>query len=328
MNIHLTFDYELFFGENAGSVEKCMIEPTNELLTIFKQFSIRATFFVDAGYLLKLNEFSEQFPKLKKELQLVVEQLNAIQIQGSEIQLHIHPHWEKAIYENDTWHFNMDNCYKLADFEQVEMEKIVRKYKKCLDHYTVKPTTAFRAGGWCIQPFDRLSKVFKELNIQLDSSVIVNVKFHSENYAFDFRSAPYKASYSFENDVCIEDENGSFKEYPISTFRYSPLFYWRLYILGRLFPEKHKMIGDGRFLAQPKRKKTQLSRFTWNHVSCDGYYSSKLYRALNLLSSNKFNSMVIIGHPKSLTRYSISKLALFCSKMHNKHRFIPFDFSK
>ncbi len=44
MNIFLTFDYELFFGEKTGTVEKCMINPTNELLKISKKYSIPMTF--------------------------------------------------------------------------------------------------------------------------------------------------------------------------------------------------------------------------------------------------------------------------------------------
>jgi hypothetical protein len=328
VNIQLTFDYELFFGKRAGSVEKCLIEPTNALLTIFKCYGIQATFFVDAGYLLKLKELAPQFQSLQNDLDAVAKQLQAIQVQGSSIQLHIHPHWEKATYHNNEWVFDMNNCYKLADFEQVEMEEIVRKYKACLDLYSTVPTTVFRAGGWCIQPFQRLMKVFKELNIQVDSSVIPNVQFASEQYDFDFSSAPQKTQYTFDNDVCVKDENGFFTEIPITPFRYSPLFYWRLYSLGRLFPSQHKMMGDGLFLAQPKRKNNQLSRYTWNHVSCDGYYASKLQKVCRHLVKNETESLVVIGHPKGMTSYSLKKITEFCKKNHNKHLFKALSVSK
>ncbi len=65
MNIFLTYDYELFFGEESGSVDKCMIEPTNELLKIAKEFNIKMTFFVDIGYLIKLKEFLPNNPELQ-----------------------------------------------------------------------------------------------------------------------------------------------------------------------------------------------------------------------------------------------------------------------
>ncbi len=328
VNIHLTFDYELFFGNNSGTVEKCLITPTNALLSIFKTFNIQATFFVDAGYLLKLKELAPKFQSLQNDLDAVEKQLLAIQEQGSSIELHIHPHWEKARYQNGNWVFDMENCYKLSDFEQVELEEIVRKYKACLDTYVKAPTTVFRAGGWCIQPFHRLKAVFKELTIQVDSSVIPAVKFASDQYDFDFTTAPQKAHYSFDNDVCVEDENGFFTEFPIAAFRYSPLFYWRLYGLGRLFPSQHKMMGDGLFLAQPKRKNNQLSRYTWNHVSCDGYYASKLQKVCRLLVKKETESLVVIGHPKGMTSYSLKKITEFCKKNHNKHLFKALSASK
>ncbi|MFN5786043.1 MAG: hypothetical protein ACK457_08720, partial [Flavobacteriia bacterium] len=105
---------------------------------------------------------------------------------------------------------------------------------------------------------------------------------------------------------------------------YSPLFYWRLYILGRLFPSRHKMLGDGKFLSQPGRKTSVLTNFTWNHVSSDGFYASKLNNCVRSFSDRAFSDMVIIGHPKSMTVYSFEKLEKFVEIWHNKHSFITF----
>ena len=68
MNIFLTFDYELFFGETTGSVEGCMIQPTNNLLAISKKYSIPMTFFVDVGYLIRLEAESVKHLKLKSDI--------------------------------------------------------------------------------------------------------------------------------------------------------------------------------------------------------------------------------------------------------------------
>ena len=38
--------YELFFGESVGTVEKCMIEPTNDLLNLAQGKDVFYTFFV------------------------------------------------------------------------------------------------------------------------------------------------------------------------------------------------------------------------------------------------------------------------------------------
>lgn len=325
MNIFLTFDYELFFGSDSGSVEKCMIEPTNDLLKISKMYQIPMTFFVDAGYLIRMETESAKHPKLKSDLSKVKNQITEIIECGCDVQLHIHPHWERSYFNGQRWVIETDGHYKLSDFEEEEMIHIVSFYKDYLEEISRKKIHTFRAGGWCIQPFDRLSEIFKEIGIRYDTSVFPGGHFESKDYFFDFRNAPKKSMYRFEKDVCIEQEDGFFTEYPISSLNYSPLFYWRLYILGRLFPDQHKMIGDGIFLSQPGRKKSVLTNFTWNHVSSDGYYASVLSKSLKKKVKQKSENMVVIGHPKGNTKYSIKTLSTFVQKNYLKHTFRSFQ---
>ena len=324
MNIFLTFDYELFFGDKTGTVEKCMINPTYELLKISKKYSVPMTFFIDVGYLIRLETESAKHSVLKADLTKVKNQITEMLESGCDVQLHIHPHWERSYFNGEKWVIEVDGCYKLADFDDEELFHIVTFYKSYLEEISRKKVHTFRAGGWCIQPFNRLKDIFKEIGIKYDSSVFPGGNFVSKHYAFDFRSAPKKSNYRFEEDVCVEVETGSFVEYPISSMRYSPLFYWHLYILGRLFPIKHKMIGDGIFLSQPGRKKSVLTNYTWNHVSSDGYYASKLKAVLCKMIKESYSDMVVIGHPKSLTLYSIDVLETFVKKSYLTHYFRSF----
>ena len=43
----LSFDYELFFGDKSGTVQKTLIEPTNIMLNVLDEVGAQATFFVD-----------------------------------------------------------------------------------------------------------------------------------------------------------------------------------------------------------------------------------------------------------------------------------------
>ncbi len=324
MNIFLTFDYELFFGEKTGTVEKCMIEPTNKLLQISRKYSVPMTFFVDVGYLVRLETESAKYSNLKSDLAKVRNQITEMLECGCDVQLHIHPHWERSYYNGEKWVIEVDGCYKLADFDNEELYHIVTFYKDYLEEITRKKVHTFRAGGWCIQPFDRLKDIFKEIGIKYDTSVFSGGHFESPHYNFDFRLAPKKSNYRFEDDVCEELESGSFTEYPITSLKYSPLFYWRLYILGRLFPSRHKMVGDGIFLSQPGRKKSVLMNYTWNHVSSDGYYVTKLKKSLNELISKSQTEMVIIGHPKSCTLFSFISLEKFIRNNYINYSFLSF----
>lgn len=324
MNIFLTFDYELFFGEATGSVEKCMIEPTNDLLAIAKKYSIPMTFFVDVGYLIRLETESAKHLSLKSDITKVKNQITEIIEAGCDVQLHIHPHWERSYFNGERWIIDTDKSYKLSDFEEDEMIHIVSFYKEYLENLIKRNVETFRAGGWCIQPFDRLNGIFKEIGLKYDSSVFAGGYFESKDYYFDFRTAPKKSKYNFEDDVCIENTEGFFTEYPISSLKYSPLFYWKLYILGRISPENHKMIGDGLFLSQPGRKKSVLTQFTWNHVSSDGYYASKLNKSLRFEMDKKSQNMVVIGHPKGNTLFSVKALDSFVKKNYLTHNFTSF----
>lgn len=324
MKIYITLDYEIYFGANHGTVEKCIIYPASELIRIAESTNVRFVFFVDIGFILKLDEFREKFPQLEKDYDAIVKQVKYLSDTGHDVQLHIHPHWEDSYYNGTRWIIDVKR-YKLADFSDGQITDIVKRYKKGLEDITGKTTFAFRAGGWCLQPFSRLEKTFKEHGIRLDSSVFRNGYFASEQYSYDFRNAPDKDLYRFEDDVTLEKKNGYFTEVPISPIRNSPLFFWKLFLLGRKDPYMHKPLGDGQAMPAPGYRKKLLTRFTNNPVSVDGYNSQLLQKALNRLQKEKREHMVVIGHPKALSRHSLKKLEEFIKENKDRHEFSTFD---
>jgi peptidoglycan/xylan/chitin deacetylase (PgdA/CDA1 family) len=323
MKIYITLDYEIYFGENHGTVEKCIVYPTSELIRIAEKHGVRFVFFVDSGFILKLAEYKKKFPQLEKDHLAITQQVKYLSDSGHDVQLHIHPHWEDSYYNGEKWVLDLKR-YKLADFNENEIGDIVKRYKNVLTGITGKEPFAFRAGGWCLQPFSKLEEAFKENKIRLDSSVFRNGYFSSEQYSYDFRNAPDKDIYRFENDVMIEKKNGFFTELPISAIRNSPLFFWKLFLLGRRDPYLHKPLGDGRAMPAPGYRKKLLTRFTNNPVSIDGYNANLLRKALNGLKAEEKEHMVVIGHPKALSRYSISALDAFIENTKQQNTFTTF----
>jgi len=323
VNIYITLDYEIYFGENHGTVEKCILFPTSELIRIAEKHNVRFCFFVDCGFVLKLDEFRKKFPQLEKDYKAITDQIKYLSDTGHDIQLHIHPHWEDSYYNGERWIIDVKR-YKLVDFNETQIADIVYRYKKVLTDLTGKQIFAFRAGGWCLQPFIKLKKVFKQNNITLDSSVFRNGFYSSENYNYDFREAPDKDIYRFEDEPEKENANGFFTELPISAIRNSPLFFWRLFLLGRKNPYLHKPLGDGKAMAAPGQRKKMLTQHTDCTVSIDGYNANLLQKALKKLQKKKFEQMVVIGHPKALSRYSIQKLEEFVVKNKEINTFTTF----
>ncbi|MBK9592981.1 MAG: hypothetical protein IPO32_16285 [Crocinitomicaceae bacterium] len=280
-------------------------------------------FFVDTGYLKKLIHYKDQFPKVKYEYDLVTDQIKSLVAEGHDCQLHIHPHWEDSAHNGTDWVMNTDR-YKLVDFSNEEIEKIVLEYQQILKEITQKPVNIYRAGGWCLQPFSRIQKAFEKANLKLDSSVFVGGKFTSGNYFYDFTKTPQKSTWKFSNDLCVEDPNGAFLEYPISGYKYSSIFFWKLFLNGRLDPKNHKPIGDGFPMAAPGQRKKMLTSGMLLSASCDGYFVTKLDAVLKQNQARGYNELVVLGHPKALTHFALEKLEQFVIRQKNKHTFSTF----
>jgi hypothetical protein len=326
VNVWLTFDYELFFGTRTGSIEKCMLEPTKRLLELSKKYQAPMVFFVDAGFLFKLNELSSENPELGKQHQAIIQQLQEIREFNCEVQLHVHPHWELSTYVDGQWKIPQDKGYRLGEFSKQEAQSIFAKYKKHLDDAIGYKTIAFRAGGWCIQPFEQIKEVFDNQGLVYDSSVVPGMRFQAGVYDVDFTNAPQNQDvWPFDSDPCSVDEKGKFIELPISSVRYNPMFYWELYLRGKLNRAAHQFIGDGSFIPQPGRKWETLTKSQWNHASCDGFYASRMAKITREFQKNSRDHLVFIGHPKGMTAFSFGALEKYLSEFHNKVEFQTFE---
>lgn len=321
--ILITLDYELFFGANPGTLNKSIIEPTNRLLEIFDKYNVKASFFVDSGYLIKLKKYKKQYSFLEEEYHQISNQLHQLSAEGHDIQLHIHPHWEDSYFDGNSWNM-ITNRYRLHDFSEKEINKIVYEYKKVLEEFTNNQVFSFRAGGWCIQPFNKLENSLMENNIWLDSTVFQNGKNKSDTHYFNFISTPQKNYWRFKDDPLEEDKKGYFLEIPISSMKVSPLFFWKLAFTKKLGKKMHDNFGDGSSTSNSKRDLIRMLLFPSNiPVSIDGYKSKLINKALRK-NKKKFGvngTFVMIGHPKVQTQYSINQLEIFLKKNNNEEFF-------
>lgn len=318
MKIYLTFDYELYFGAQTGTAERCMVSPTAMLSEMAEKYGIRLCQFVDVGYLIALERQRRQFKQLEKDYSIVCRQLEHLYARGHDLQLHIHPHWEDSHYDGEKWICDIRR-YRLADFDDAGITDIVHRYHARLEQFTgTGEVFAYRAGGWCIEPFQRLKPALRQVGIRVDSSVFANGHYQSSIYQYDFRGAPDFSRWTFEDDPMQPTKDGGFTELPIGSIRNSPLFYWRLFLLGRMRPYQHKPLGDGQPVPAPGQRRALLSRYTYNTVSVDGYNARLLNRARkqHLLLDKK--ELVVIGHPKALSRYGLRELEAFISQ-HRLH---------
>jgi hypothetical protein len=312
----ITLDYELYF-DRSGTAQKCIIEPTDLLLGILDKHDVKATFFVDSGYVLKLKEYMHTFEKLQTDYQLIQTQVQKLSKEGHDVELHIHPHWEDSTFDGSKWVFDTSR-YKLADFSEQQIDDIVFRYSQVIEEITSNKPTVFRSGGWCVQPFDKLAGALYRNGIRIDSTVYPMGENATPSKSFNFVKAPDKPNWKFSNDPLVEDYDGRFEEIPISSIKTTPVFYYK-FILKKLFGTKiHKSFGDGSAIGNSKKQLYNLlTRSSYSVASIDGYKASLLHKCAR---QNK-KQLVLIGHPKALTPYSIKKLDEFIDKTKSESVF-------
>lgn len=313
MKVYLTLDYELFFGSASGSASKCMLEPTEKLLEIASAHGIYLNFFVDGGYLMALEKYARRYASVAYEKLQIYSQIKKLADAGHDCQLHIHPHWEDSYYDGNGWKMNT-NRYRLNQFTPQQIEHIVNAYVNITRQVSGKDPVAYRAGGWCLPEWHLVQDVFKRLNIWIDSTVFENGYAQTGVFDYDFRKAPHKDQWFFENNPLQEDSSGSFMELPITSVRLSPFFFWSLYLKGRLKRSLHKSSGDGIPALQKGSRNKVLTGYSHQALSCDGYYAGILTKQVQKLKGTN-QTLVIIGHPKAQSLFSLQKLNEFINSV-------------
>ena len=99
--ILLSLDYELFFGAQTGTVDQCLLRPTEALAETVKKHGAHLSLFVDALYLQRLSAEARRYPRLQRDFDAICRQLESLKQDGHDIQLHIHPHWIDSHFDGD-----------------------------------------------------------------------------------------------------------------------------------------------------------------------------------------------------------------------------------
>lgn len=333
--IILTIDYELFLGEKTGTVKNCMIEPTEKLASIIEKNESRMTIFWDILHYYRLLELEKNFSELGKDRNLIEEQILNLASRGHDVQLHLHPHWLDAEYENGKWNFDYKRfkLHNLSDknnpsdintiigcvtFSKRLMEKLIKEVNP---EYKVN---TFRAGGYLIEPFVTIKEALLINEIKIDSSVCLNSFNSHGDFSFNFRSYPNKTQYKFELTPKDLVTTGSFLEVPITTVRIPALINIFFKLFRRIkYPhlenerigvgtnEFHKSNGISYFKKIYKYFKPRI-----NQLTTDSNFKERLDYIINKVPN--YSTMII--HPKLLNQHTLKTLEKYVST--DKFRFI------
>lgn len=317
MKILFTLDYELFLGGRAGDVEECLINPLNLYLEGVEPLGVRFTLFVDAAYIYRLRQESDRHPQLQADYARVTDHLLQLQSRGHDIQLHIHPQWYYSTFDGSQWQIDSQH-YKLSDIQVNDVKRWFQASKDLLDQIIGHKTRAFRAGGFSAQPTPLLAELFEENGLTLDSSVCPGAVYDSPCQKYDYRECPRVPLYSFDEDICVENPDGRFRELPITMHRVSPLFHWKLVavkVWTRLMKSpRHKPLGNGLSVKATRDSIfRRLTRYYDTMATIDGFKVSFLLDSIQRNARQGHKVMCILGHPKLATPYSVAQLPKICN---------------
>lgn len=307
-NILMTFDYELFLGSDSGTIEKSLIDPVDKILELFKLHSGKAVFFVDSTFLVRLKSDSEElFNKVKKNIQKIIKL-------GHNVELHLHPQWIDADWNKleQKWSFSSMKNYRFHSLTANDQEKIFSESINILQQIisevdSTYKVSAYRAGGWCSQPFNILGKYLAKYKIDIDFSVVPGMKEQDGIRYFDYsRVVKFKEWWRFSEDNTEEDSEGMRIEVPCSIIKLSLLSF----LMNKLKIKKTKRAGNGRGGVASSTKINMFKKLIKRNISLNVDFMHPHYFIKSVESSNKHN-LVVVGHPKILSSNGMDCMEYF-----------------
>jgi hypothetical protein len=232
IDLIITLDYELF-GNGSGQVRRDIIEPTNRLLTLCDRYSAKLTIMLEVGeyWALKQAEADGSLDLDYSPAGEIEKQARDAVRRGHDVQLHMHPQWLDARYENGRWHLNFD-LIRMSDVGCVSgsgqgvsgISAVLRRGKRTLETMLVGADlayecVAFRAGGFCIQPAGEVIEAMRDVGLWADSSVAPG-QTSQEPCPIDFRAASGRSGFWWTTRQSVVDRGRAYEgvlEFPVYT---------------------------------------------------------------------------------------------------------------
>ena len=325
-HIILTVDYEIF-GNGTGSLNNCLISPTNRILNIAESYNAPVTLFVE---MLEFDSMKREWFNGQSDMALqiasVEQQICNAVMRGHDAQLHLHPQWIGAKHlKNGLW--QLDNSrWRIGDLSSSEVKKILVFGKTALENI-INPIIpqyrcqVFRAGAWCIQPSVHIIRCLKELGFKIDSSVGPGLFNPASGDWFDFRAAPNNlAWWHVSNNVCSVAMSGIL-EVPIAVSRIS-----RTEQIFGIFSKKNSgrfapgcigyYGGPNSFLQKMKAKISKIQNLGLSMLDFSSLRANNLIEIVNRWREERSYTdtplpIVTIAHTKNFSSKSAIEFAKF-----------------
>lgn len=219
----LTVDHEIF-GNGTGDARRHMLEPTERMARICEGFGISLTVFFEVEEYLAFERERDSVRKAWGYFPASELAMQAIDLarRGHDLQLHLHPEWVGARFEDESWILRPDRPTVDCLFDtQVEANDYIARRKAVIDGFyeaagCERRVVAYRCGSFCAQPGRKLLTALAKNGILIDSSVVKGMIRRNDRVCLDFSKAPEsRCHWRVAGDVAVEDGGGAVSEIPI-----------------------------------------------------------------------------------------------------------------
>lgn len=269
--ILLEDDWELR-GNGLGNVAELQYVPSLFLMNLCEELNIKMTFMVDVAQQLKFIEYQE-FSEIKLQKELWDNTVKLMKQKGFDIQLHLHPQWTNAYYENGF--FYVSDNWNIGTYPDAVRQQLVGNAVKYLEEL-LSPIDAnykihsFKPGSWGIQPSEGILKDLYDNGINL--VIGMNKGLYISNQKIDYRhqeedTYPY---YPNLKDITkVSDSKQDIIALPLAPFYPSFIDLFNLFsfllknlVLKKVFCKLNNKVD----VPQEIRDLNLLSRFKFNDL--------------------------------------------------------------
>ena len=316
-SIILTLDYELY-GNGSGNIYTHIIEPTERILALANEYNAKITFFVEVVEFWRIEEEwlkGNTMGYSKNPIQDIRLQLQEAYTQGHDIQLHIHPQWCDAEYKDGEWKVNLSD-WRLGNYEKegkYSLLYLLKEGKKTLEEW-IAPIdknyrcTALRAGGYNIQPSQKIVIAMKEVGLVIDSSIYPGGKEIGTLSNYDYSNISKEKEFWQVGDELEKEGVNCIYELPIVAL---PIPRWKKFAsierIKSIFKNRKSALNsfEAKTSTTTTMKSSKLDKIkyffqeewqTWDYC----LFSSSLHNLFlkETQKQPKRKYFVLVGHPK------------------------------
>jgi len=292
-----TLDYEIY-GNGAGKLRELVYEPTQKLVSIFRERNSKFVLFPEVLEIRKIEEY-----KADDAIDDIRAQIFRLYNEGYEIGLHLHSWWFNARRYNDNWSLDWDgrNLCILSRRRISETIEYALDYLRILTRSQSFKPSCFRNGLWVMQPTSILADVLIQHGVRIDSTVFKGGRIR--DISVDYRPSLKNGYFwRFSEDVNMPDPKGMLIELPIHT---NMVPFWKM-VDRKLLHLQKKVPSKGNG-GQQRERFIDFMRFKYPRKLdfCRMKFSDLQSAIEKIVRQDKINPhifkpVVAIGHSKDL----------------------------